>query len=1037
MIEIFPSKLGGGPVERRPIAEGITLEAWLIANVRGYRPLPAPPISITVDDELVPPSAWADREISPASQVGIYIEPKGSALKTIFKPGPLAKLFGLGNPFDPVTPATPSNQNRSSRELNLSTVKGNQAALNDVIPELAGSPKRYPDFLVPGHTYFGGPTEQWTELLLCIGRGKYRVLPGDVMVGDTPIASLGSTATYKIFGPGEDLSAETAAQWWHSATEVGATKTGSAGLTLTTTTTVQQQFAGSAVVAGDFVLTVPEGAGWFPAGWDSGMIARVDLPYVYTFTAPADGGPTVVSGPHLPMVQPFVGMKIEITGANAGEYVVATYSPEVPGSPAVPGSPSTVTGSAAPTRYDFSGMPLSFTVTRGTSSFPVTLNTSTTNLAGLVSAVNSALAGTALVASAASGRLRIAEQAAPFSGQTLDLQGSTSDVFGFNPVFATGVKSQAATEGKFASMTLAFDAGAPAVGLQTGDQLSSIGYRGLRYRITAVSDDAAEDDEDTDENESHGPSAITLARLKDTGAQDQNWEGFDSLQSSDANLVLDGSTVEGDWSGPIAVVPPGEVTRLIELDLFAPQGLIRYTEKNGNQRQVSVKVEVQYRDMATAGAWTPVVKTYTAMTADQVGYTLKISLPVAMRPEVRVRRIGEESTTSNKQDRMQWYGLRGRIDRAPKRYLGVTVMVVYVKGSNRLSARSETMVSVRPTRVLPVRSGGAWAVETPTRDIAPWVAHVARTIGYTDADLDLAELDRLDAIWKARGDTFDLVISSQETVLDALNTALMAGFAELTIDRGLIRPVRDEPRSVYEHMYSPQNMVGNLTRKFTTVRPDDYDGVDVEYVDEQTWQVETVPCRLSGDAGAKTEKITLKGVVDRDRAWRIGIRQRRRYRYQRHGYSFTTELSAMNSRYMSYCAASDDIPGYGQSGVLVDFIAGNGMTLLESSEPLAWEEGASHVIALRRKDGSLSGPWPATRVDEVRLTVPELDFVPDLSWDTEPPYLMFGTTQRWCYPILMKSIAPDDYTTDVEAVNYDVRVYSDDNNFAPARGAVS
>ncbi|MNO99134.1 hypothetical protein D3C76_908990 [compost metagenome] len=268
-------------------------------------------------------------------------------------------------------------------------------------------------------------------------------------------------------------------------------------------------------------------------------------------------------------------------------------------------------------------------------------------------------------------------------------------------------------------------------------------------------------------------------------------------------------------------------------------------------------------------------------------------------------------------------------------------------------------------------------------------------------------------------------------MLEALNTALMAGFAELTIDRGLIRPVRDEPRSVYEHLYTPQSMVARLVRKFTTVRPDDYDGVDVEYTDEDTWQKETVKCRLPGDQGLKTEKITLRGVINRDRAWRIGMRQRRRYKYQRHGYTFSTELAAMNSRYKSYCAASDDIPGYGQSSLLIDLQEGNDLTLLESSEPLPWEEGASHVVGLRRPDGTLSGPWPATRVDETRLTVPQLDFVPDLSWDIEPPHLQFGTTTRWSYPILIESITQNDFTADVEAVNYDVRVYADDDNFAP------
>lgn len=1028
MIEIFPSKLEGGSLERHPLDQPIALGAWLKAKVPNYEPRPVPPISITVNGQLVAPAAWGDTEIGPDDQVSIFIEPKGSALKTIFKPGPLAKLFGLGNPFDPVkpaTPATPSTQNRTSRELNLSTVKGNQAALNDVIPELAGSPRRFPDYLVPAHRYFGEPTEQWTELLLCIGKGKYQILPSNILIGDTPIASLGSTARYAIYGPGEDLSGETAAQWWHSSTEVGSTSTGSSGLTLTTTVAVAQQFSGDTVQLADLVLTVPVGAGWFPAGWGSGMIARIDARYPYTFTAPADGSATVISGKHIPMLRPFVGMKIEITGENAGDYVVATYVPEVPGTPATPGSASMVTGSAAPSRFNFNVTPLSFTITRGTSSFPVTLNTATTNLAGLVTAVNSALAGTALTASASGGRLRIAEQAAPYTGTALGLSGSTTDILGASPAFVTGVKSSAATDAQVARMTLAYDGGAPAVGLQTGELLASIGYRELRYRITAVSGDAGG---------GHGPSAITVVRLTDTGAEGADWKGFDALQTNAVNIALDGSTTEGDWSGPFAVVPDGEVTRRLEVDFFMPQGLIRYTELNGNKRQVSVKVEIQYRDITTAGAWTSVTSTYTATSPDQMGFTRKISIPTAMRPEVRVRRIGEESTTSNKQDRVQWFGLRGRIERVPRRYQGVTVMVVYIKGSNRLSAQSETMVSVRPIRVLPVRNGGAWAVETPTRDIAPWVAHVARTIGYTDSDLDLAELDRLDAIWKARGDTFDLAVVGQETVLDALNSALMAGYAELTIDRGLIRPVRDEPRSVLEHMYTPQNMTGNLTRKFTTVRPDDYDGVDVEYVDQYTWQKETVKCRLPGDAGTKTEKITLQGVINRDRAWRIGMRQRRRYKYQRHGYSFTTELSAMNSRYKSYCAAADDIPGYGQSAVLVDFVAGNGLTLLESSEPLEWVGGANHVVGLRRRDGTLSGPWPASRVDETRLTVPELDFEPSLEWGLEPPHLLFGTTERWCYPILIESIAPDDFTAEVEAVNYDVRVYADDNNFAPARG---
>ncbi|MNR41021.1 hypothetical protein D3C85_1593600 [compost metagenome] len=128
---------------------------------------------------------------------------------------------------------------------------------------------------------------------------------------------------------------------------------------------------------------------------------------------------------------------------------------------------------------------------------------------------------------------------------------------------------------------------------------------------------------------------------------------------------------------------------------------------------------------------------------------------------------------------------------------------------------------------------------------------------------------------------------------------------------------------------------------------------------------------------------------------------------------------------------ADDIPGYGQSSILMGVTAGSGTVILESSEPFTWKAGASHVVGLRRPDGTVSGPWPAARVDDFRLYVHSLDFEPDVSWEIEPPHLLFGEATRWCYPVLITSIQPGDYSADVEAVNYDVRVYADDNNFAP------
>lgn len=891
-IEIYASKFAVEPAERHETSDRMTLAAWLLANVPSFEARDKAPISVTINGQVVEPESWEVAEFSPSDSVSICVEPKGSTLESIFRPGPLAKLFGLGNPFaQPKAPTAPKNPGKG-QDLDLARVKGNQVSLNAVIPELAGRFKRYPDYLLAAHRYFGAPREHWIEMLLCIGKGKYDLPASRIKVGDTPIISLGADAQFAVYQPGANLSAEPAANWWHSASEVGATSTGTAGLELNATYEVEPSPGATAYGFTGFDIGIPAGAGQFPDGWAAGMIVRVEVAYPYTVIE-GGGGRDIIRG-DLSQLVPFPGMKIEIVGDNAGFYQVETFTP------------------------------------------------------------------------------------------------------------GAGVPDE---------MTLSYVGGGAVMGLKTGSVNMGIGYDGLRYRITAA-----------------GPYSISVDRLTDTGATDESWPGFLPMTSASAVLYLDGSTQEGAWAGPFSACPDGEETSRLEWDVMFPQGLSRISQGDGGLREISVTVEMQYRDRETAGVWTSITKTYTGKTLDTIGYTESVNLPAAMRPEVRMRRIGAKSTKTNYQDVVRWYGLKALLP-IKKSYEGVTVLAVRVRGGDRLASQSENLISVEATRVLPVRNGGAWDVETPTRDIVPWVIHVAHSIGYTDDDLDMAELDRLHEIWAARGDYYDAAIESPGTVKQSLLEALQAGFADFTIDRGLIRPVRDEPRTVMEHPYTPQNMTKPLTRQFSALKPDDFDGVDVEYTDGQTWQKETVECRLPGDIGSRVEKMKLDGVTGRTQAWRIGMRRRMEQKYRRWSYSFGTELDALNSRYLSYVPLQDDVPGYGQSALMLSYDSG----IIESSEPFDWSAGGAHVVGIRRPDGTLSGPYAATRIDDYRLSITGLDFEPDTSWSIEPPHLLFGPVNRWSYPALITSISPSGTDgASVEAVNYAPEVYAYDDATPPA-----
>nr|WP_255333452.1 host specificity factor TipJ family phage tail protein [Pseudomonas aeruginosa] len=791
----------------------------------------------------------------------------------------------------PQLPGMPSNPGQGE-SLADSSPRGNKVKLGDAIRDVAGHRLIYPDYILPPRRYFAGPREQWTEMMLCIGKGRFQIDEGGVKIGDTTFLALGAEASFQIFEPGQNVSGHPASIWWHSAPEVGASSTGNAGLELTETTTLTPNPSATTFTFSGNNIIIPSGAGSFPSDWVAGTILRVEAQYPYTVVDGGGSARDTISG-DIAQLGLSVGTEIQVVGVNSGLYVVNT-----------------------------------------------------------VNATN---------------------------------------------------------------LTLNYDSGAPVNALQVGAGDAAIGLRGLRFRITAYS-----------------AQQITVERLTSAGATDPTWPGFSPLNSSTSRITVDTSNSEGGWRGPFPACPAGEKTSVVEWDIFCPNGLI-FIDRKGNQIPLSGYYTVQYRDMDIGGAWTSLDYEHSGATLDQIGFTTQLNLPYPMRPEVRMRQrypIGKNELEFR--DTLQWYGLRSRLN-APSSYANVTTIGIRYRSSDRISAQTESRVSVEATRILPVRSGGIWLPEQATRDIAPYVIYQAKERGYADSDIDLEELDRLDSIWKSRGDKFDMIYDSTSiTVKQILQDALAAGFSELTIKRGVISAARDEPRTLYGHMYTPQNMSQALKISKSAPSEDDYDGVDVEFVNSNGWIEDTIQCRLPEDAGRKVEKIKATGITDRNRAYRYGMRRRMVQKYRRTNYAFATELDALNSEYWDYVALADDVPGFSQSALLLGAINTGSTWLLKSSEPFDWSCPGQYLVALRRPDGTLSGPYSASRFDDYHLTIPTLDFTPDTSWEIEPPHLLFGKSTRFAYPALISSIDPDGFSgASVQAVNYDERVYTYDNASAP------
>jgi hypothetical protein len=1001
-VRVFSSKFSNEPAEVSNF-DGPTVGDWLLANVPSYKQHLTQQFSVSVNGERLLQEHWHQRQVSTLDAVDITVEPKGTEL---FFGG----LFLVATRMmTPKIPKMSSLSNNSGKDLDNASVKGNKIKINDPRPEIAGKRKIYPNYAKPDHRYFAGPRDQRVDLCLDIGVGDFDIQPSDILIGDTPLLSFGADASFAIYPPNTSLAADPRAVWWHDVKEVGSGSNGSPGLDLTEGTPLTPGYTASTLQYNGYDISVV-GAGAFPADWTPGLIVRVEVPYQYIVT---DGGASrdIISGMPLRMLNPAVGDAIEIVGGSSGTYLVNSFVPYAAEVPATSGSPSTLTASAAPTRFDYNVTPISFTVSlSGTGSYPITLNTATTNLAGLVSAINTAKGSAPFTASSAGGKVVLTQTGANTGGSLTST--AAVAVLGSSPITVAGAAPTALIPEVIPQMTLNFPSGAPVLSFPLGFVVMSIGPAGLRFRVVAAT-----------------TANLNVSRLTSAGAPDASFPGFQTLVTSGSLISLDASSLQGGYRGPMAMCPEGELTQQIEYDVFCPSGLV-FLGSKGEQLVINSNHQFEWRDMAVSGAWTVVQNSFAAASLDAIGKTFIVNLPYPMRPEVRIKKlfISQGGQRSEYRDDLVWYGARARLNGATI-YPNSTVIVLTVRGGDRLAAAAENQVSLKATRKLPVRRGGIWQAAEATRDIVPFCLYLLKSVGYTDADLDLAEWDRLDALWRARGDHYDHVHDSASTVQQVIEQALAAGFAELTVKNGLLRPVRDEPQTFYKALYTADATMGQLDIRFDAVKIDDYDGVDVEYMDGIKWQVATVKCRLPGDLGRKVLLIKLNGVTNKTKAYQIGMRRRREMRYRRKTFSWNTEMAALNSNYMDYAQVAGETPGYAQSTIMQS--CNQDRTVVTATEPFNWSELLPpYFISVRREDGTNFGPVQVTRVDDytAALMTP-LDFAPILDLSITRPHILFGVG----YSVQITEINPNGTDeASVKAHIYAPEVYLDDDSLPPA-----
>ncbi len=487
----------------------------------------------------------------------------------------------------------------------------------------------------------------------------------------------------------------------------------------------------------------------------------------------------------------------------------------------------------------------------------------------------------------------------------------------------------------------------------------------------------------------------------------------------------------GNWVGPFTANPAETAAGHIGIDVVFARGLY-YANDGGGLDSRTITWDVQARgiddDGVATGAWTTLGnETHTAATNTAIRLSFKYPV-TSGRYEVRLLRTDAKDTSSRAGHELRWGALRAYLDGAPD-FGDITLLAVKMRATDNLSQRSSRMINCIVTRKIPAWDPvTGWSAPAPTRSIA-WAFADACRAAYgarlADARIDLAGLQALDQVWAGRGDTFDGVFDSAMTAWEALIRIARCGRAVPVLQGGIVRLFRDAPQILPVAMFGPRNIVkGSFRIQYIMPGEDTADAVTVEFFNARTWKPDEVTASLPDSAAEKPAKVILFGCTDAAQAMREGLYMAADNRYRRKLVSWRTELDGLIPTYGDLVAVTHDMPRWGQGGEVVAWDEDS--AVLTVSEPLEWIEGIDHYIALRRRDGSLAGPFQGEAVagnDRQVHLLEALDIAPYTGTAEERTHFAFGAGEAWGARARVIAVKPRGENVEITAVAEDDRVH--------------
>ena len=520
----------------------------------------------------------------------------------------------------------------------------------------------------------------------------------------------------------------------------------------------------------------------------------------------------------------------------------------------------------------------------------------------------------------------------------------------------------------------------------------------------------------------HGTWDVDEVRIEDTlisSFQEVEFEIYEpgevvNLFPNNVETSIEVGTIElfgpneGEYTGavgPFIANQTGTTTTHLEVDLVMPQGLY-IVGSDGDIKLLQVQVLVEYRLIDDAGlpldTWQTLVsfdQTLATQTPQRFTYSIDVN---DGRYEVRAVRTNDARLSTQGSDRIQWTGLRAFLP-STETFGDITMLAVKARATNNLNDAASNRINVIATRKLPDYDSGTntlaavddAANRTATRSPVWAMVNIIRSAyggNLADEYLDLAFFAAEATAAETAGINFDWIFDQRGTVWEALKAPCFINKSIPILNGSRVSFIRDEPSTLPTFFINPENTIAGsfkLERKLFDLQENG--GMEVEYVDPDSWKQEVVACLLPGNSGLNLKRIKLDGVTDRQKAFDLGMYLWYKESNEREQISIATGMEGHLPTYGDVGRFGSDVPRWGQNGFVTNIVG----SVVSLSEVPIFTDGETHQLALRGKHGQDLGPYTVTagtgeKEVIVTGTLPSNEFFFD--YQNEPPYFIFGVS---------------------------------------------